>query len=185
VKTPQKASRDVGVPSVTDVPRSGTQTVTMKTNVGTITVDLDLANAPCTAHSFAHLAAKKYFDGTYCHRLLDSNGAFVLQCGDPAATGSGGPGYQFANENLPTGKQPPYPAGTVAMANAGPDTNGSQFFIVYKDSTAFQPNYTVFGKVTSGLDVVAKAAAKGVQPGTDKPNEKVTFSSVTVAAPKS
>jgi peptidyl-prolyl cis-trans isomerase B (cyclophilin B) len=182
-KSAQPASKDVGVPTVADVPDAGTQTVTMKTNVGTITVALDLTNAPCTAHSFAHLAAQRYFDGTSCHRLLDKDQTYVLQCGDPTGSGTGGPGYDFANENLPTGADNPYPAGTVAMANSGPDTNGSQFFIVYRDST-FRPDYSVFGTVTSGLDVVATAAAKGVRPGTDQPKEKVTFSSVTVAAPK-
>jgi peptidyl-prolyl cis-trans isomerase B (cyclophilin B) len=183
-KSAQPASKDVGVPTVDDVVKTGTQTVTFKTNLGAITADLDLAGAPCTAHSFAHLAAKKYFDGTSCHRLLDSNGGFVLQCGDPTGTGTGGPGYEFANENLPTGKQPPYPAGTLAMANSGPDTNGSQFFIVYKDSTAFKPDYTVFGKVTTGLDVVQKAAAKGVKPGGTNPKQTVTFAAVTVAPPR-
>jgi peptidyl-prolyl cis-trans isomerase B (cyclophilin B) len=185
-KSPEAASKDVGVPTVDNVPRAGTQTVTMKTNVGTVTADLDLAHAPCTAHSFAHLASQKYFDGTSCHRLLDSNGGFVLQCGDPTGTGTGGPGYQFGTENLPTGKNPAYPAGTLAMARSqDPNSNGSQFFIVYRDSTAFSPDYTVFGHVTSGLDVVQKAAATGVQPGTDKPKEKVTFSSVTVEPPRS
>jgi peptidyl-prolyl cis-trans isomerase B (cyclophilin B) len=182
-KSQQPASRDVGVPTVDGVAKTGTQTVTIKTNLGAITADLDLAGAPCTAHSFAHLAAKKFFDGTSCHRLLDSNGGFVLQCGDPTGTGTGGPGYEFANENLPTGKKPAYPAGTLAMANSGPDTNGSQFFIVYKDSPAFDPLYTVFGKVTSGLDVVQKAAAKGVKPGTTTPKQPVTLASVTVAPP--
>jgi peptidyl-prolyl cis-trans isomerase B (cyclophilin B) len=182
-KSPQPASKDVGVPTVDDVPKTGTQAVTMKTNVGAITADLDLAGAPCTSHSFAHLAAKKYFDGTSCHRLVTAN-IFVLQCGDPSGSGSGGPGYQFADENLPTGKKPTYPAGTLAMANAGADTNGSQFFIVYKD-TELPAAYTVFGKVTSGLDAVQKVAAKGVQGGqTDgKPTQAVTLAQVTVAPP--
>ena len=179
----QTAAKDVGVPTVDDVVRSGTQTVTLKTDAGTIAAQLDLAGAPCTGHSFAHLAAQKYFDGTTCHRLT-TKGIFVLQCGDPTGTGQGGPGYQFANENLPTGKDPAYPAGTLAMANAGPDTNGSQFFIVYKD-TQLSPDYTVFGKVTSGLDVVQKVAAQGVRnsSGDGAPKRAVRIDSVTAAAP--
>jgi peptidyl-prolyl cis-trans isomerase B (cyclophilin B) len=191
VKAPggQEAARDVGVPTVEDVVKTGTQTVTLKTNMGTIAAQLDLAGAPCAAHSFVHLAEQKYFDGTTCHRLTDrvvaGKGAYVLQCGDPTGTGHGGPGYQFADENLPTGKSPAYPAGTLAMANAGSDTNGSQFFIVYKDSTAFDPAYTVFGTVTSGLDVVQKIAGQGTKDGSvdGPPKRPVRITAVTAAAP--
>jgi peptidyl-prolyl cis-trans isomerase B (cyclophilin B) len=158
-KTPQPASRDVGVPSVTDVARAGTQVATVTTNQGEIQFEIPTAKAPCTAHSFTYLAGKKFYDNTSCHRLL-SSGSFALQCGDPTGSGSGGPGYQFQSENLPTGT-PAYPAGTVAMANSGsPDSNGSQFFFVYKE-TGFQPDYTVFGKVTKGLDVLTKIGAAG------------------------
>ena len=110
-------------------------------------------------NSFKHLAEAKYFDGTSCHRLTTDN-IFVLQCGDPTGTGSGGPGYQFGDENLPTEGADNYPAGTVAMANAGPGTNGSQFFLVYKD-TQLPPSYTIFGTITKGLDVVQKVADAG------------------------
>jgi peptidyl-prolyl cis-trans isomerase B (cyclophilin B) len=177
-KAPEGAAKNVGVPGSKDAPRAGTQTATIDTNVGTLKVTLDLAKAPCTTHSFAFLAGKKYFDGTPCHRLTTSS-IFVLQCGDPTGTGSGGPGYQFGEENLPSGN---YPAGTLAMANAGAGTNGSQFFIVYKD-TQLPPNYTIFGKVTSGLDVVQKVAAAGVQGGSGdgKPNQSVTLTHVTVS----
>ena len=113
--------------------------------------------APYTTFSFEYLARKKYFDATKCHRLTTS-GIYVLQCGDPTGTGSGGPGYQFQDENL-TGAT--YPAGTIAMANAGPGTNGSQFFIVYKD-TQLPPSYTPWGKVTAGLDIVQGIAKAGV-----------------------
>jgi peptidyl-prolyl cis-trans isomerase B (cyclophilin B) len=184
----QPAAKDVGVPTVGDVVRTGTQTVTLQTDAGPVVAELDLAGAPCTVHSFVHLATQKYFDGTTCHRLLDSSqggqSAHVLQCGDPTGTSSGGPGYQFADENLPTGKTLAYPTGTLAMANGGAGTNGSQFFIVFKDSTAFQPDYTVFGKVTKGLDAVQKVAAAGVQPGTEKPKKPMKINSVTVAAPQ-
>jgi peptidyl-prolyl cis-trans isomerase B (cyclophilin B) len=158
-KSGQKASRDVGVPTVDDVPHTGTQLATVTTNRGSIQFTIPTAQAPCTAHSFTHLAEKKFYDDTPCHRLL-SSGSFALQCGDPTGSGSGGPGYQFESENLPTGT-PGYPSGTVAMANSGSsDSNGSQFFFVYKE-TAFPPNYTVFGKVTKGLDVLAEVAAAG------------------------
>jgi peptidyl-prolyl cis-trans isomerase B (cyclophilin B) len=122
------------------------------------------------------LAAQKYFDKTSCHRLT-SGGLSVLQCGDPTGTGSGGPGYQFADENL-TGAT--YKAGTVAMANAGPGTNGSQFFLVYKDSQ-LGPQYTPFGRITSGLSVLTDIAKKGSTPPNDgKPKQSVTIETFTV-----
>jgi peptidyl-prolyl cis-trans isomerase B (cyclophilin B) len=115
------------------------------------------AQAPCTTYSFRFLAQRGYFDGTHCHRLTTQR-IFVLQCGDPTGTGSGAPGYQFNDENL-TGAT--YPAGTVAMANAGPNTNGSQFFIVWKD-TKLSPAYTPFGQLTGGsLAVLQRIAAAG------------------------
>lgn len=130
--------------------------VRMVTTQGTITFAARTGAAPCTTFSFRFLAQAGYFTGTHCHRLT-TEGIYVLQCGDPTGTGSGGPGYEFADENL-TGAT--YPAGTVAMANAGPNTNGSQFFICWKD-TALPPLYTPFGKVTSGLSVLQKIAAAG------------------------
>ena len=130
--------------------------MTIVTNRGTIKIHLFTSAAPCTVNSFRFLAAKKYFDGTHCHRLTTS-GIFVLQCGDPFGDGSGGPGYMYQDENLVGAT---YKAGTVAMANAGPDTNGSQFFITYKDTT-LKPLYTPFGVVVSGLDLVRKVAAYG------------------------
>ena len=105
---------------------------TIKTNRGTIVLDLLNHKATCTVNSFIYLAAKNYFNNTPCHRLTTA-GIYVLQCGDPTGTGSGGPGYKFANENLAGAK---YTQGTVAMANAGPGTNGSQFFLVYRNSHA-------------------------------------------------
>ncbi|WP_457033598.1 peptidylprolyl isomerase [Kitasatospora sp. P5_F3] len=127
-------------------------TAKLATSCGEVTITLDAAKAPHTVNSFAYLASEQYFDHVKCHRLT-TEGIYVLQCGDPAGTGSGGPGYQFADENL-TGAT--YPAGTVAMANAGPGTNGSQFFLVYKD-TQLPPSYTPFGKITGGLDVLSRA----------------------------
>ena len=114
---------------------------------GDVTITMDRAKAPCTVNSFVSLAGQGYFDQTRCHRLADS-GIFILQCGDPTGTGQGGPGYQFANETDGTES---YTRGVVAMANAGPGTNGSQFFLVWDDSTSLDrvPNYTIFG--THGL----------------------------------
>ncbi|MGE7436477.1 peptidylprolyl isomerase [Kitasatospora sp. NPDC001175] len=153
-------------------------TATLDTSCGKVTLELDAAKAPHTVNSFVFLAGEQYFDHTKCHRLTTS-GIYVLQCGDPTGTGSGGPGYQFADENL-TGAT--YPAGTVAMANAGPGTNGSQFFLVYKD-TQLPPNYTPFGKITGGLDVLNNIAGGGENdangPGDGAPNANVVLNSVT------
>ena len=167
---------------VTGLPPTGgarrAVTATLTANRGVIGLSLNSAKAPCTVGSFAFLAEQKYFDGTSCHRLT-TKGIFVLQCGDPTGTGSGGPGYSFADENL-TGAT--YKAGTVAMANGGPGTNGSQFFLVYKD-TQLPPSYTPFGTITKGLDVIVKVAAGGANSpkGDGKPKLPVTISKVTVA----
>ncbi|MFF2748280.1 peptidylprolyl isomerase [Kitasatospora sp. NPDC058048] len=162
---------------------SGSYAMTLDSNCGKVTIALEAAKAPHTVNSFAFLAGEQYFDHTKCHRLT-TDGIFVLQCGDPTASatvpgGTGGPGYKFADENL-TGAT--YPAGTVAMANSGPGTNGSQFFLVYKD-TKLPPNYTPFGKITGGLDAVQKIAAAGTLEGSPDghPMADVTFNSVTVA----
>ncbi|MDR3036629.1 MAG: peptidylprolyl isomerase [Kitasatospora sp.] len=129
---------------------------TLRTSQGAITFQALTDKAPCTTYSFRFLAEHDYYDRTHCHRLTTQR-LYVLQCGDPTGTGSGGPGYSFPDENLDGAT---YPAGTVAMANAGPDTNGSQFFIVWKD-TKLSPAYTPFGRVTAGLDVLQKIAAGG------------------------
>jgi peptidyl-prolyl cis-trans isomerase B (cyclophilin B) len=157
---------------------SGDVPVTIETNAGEIPATLDADATPCTVNSFVSLAEQGYFDGTTCHRLT-TQGIFVLQCGDPTATGSGGPGYSFEDEL--SGKET-YDAGTLAMANAGPDTNGSQFFIVYDDSP-LPPQYTVFGRVdAAGLKVVKKIAAKGTDTGgaDGAPRRTVEIVSVTV-----
>jgi peptidyl-prolyl cis-trans isomerase B (cyclophilin B) len=160
-------------PKVTIKPTIYTAKIT--TNCGTITVAMNGKAAPHTVNSFVFLASKHYFDNTKCHRLTTS-GIYVLQCGDPTGTGTGGPGYQFRDENLSGAT---YPAGTVAMANAGPGTNGSQFFFVYAD-TSLPPNYTPFGKVTAGLDVLKAIAAKGSNPpGDGVPNQPVFITSFT------
>ncbi|WBC15301.1 peptidylprolyl isomerase [Micromonospora sp. WMMA1998] len=159
--------KDVGLPPAEQAAK-GTQTMTIDTNLGPITAKLDRAKVPCTAGSFTHLASKGFFDNTKCHRLV-TQGIQVLQCGDPSATGkgwrdtdgTGGPSYNLAEENLPTDKRPPYPEGVIAMANSSqPGSTGSQFFIVYGDSQ-LDPNYTVLGTITGGMDVVKQVAAAG------------------------
>jgi peptidyl-prolyl cis-trans isomerase B (cyclophilin B) len=169
---------------------------TINTNLGKITFDLLNSKATCTVNSFVHLAEAGYFNNTQCHRLVTS-GIYVLQCGDPYATttaklscsttstiGSGTPGYDFASENLTGAK---YPAGTVAMANEGTaSSNGSQFFIVYKDSTSgLTASYTPFATVSSGLGIVQNVAKDGyscqyAQSGGGAPKKKVIIDSVTI-----
>ncbi|MFE9425395.1 peptidylprolyl isomerase [Kitasatospora sp. NPDC006697] len=155
-----------------------TYTATLETSCGTVTFTMDAGKAPHTVNSFVFLAGQNYFDHTKCHRLT-TQGIYVLQCGDPTATGSGSPGYKFTDENL-TGAT--YPAGTVAMANSGPNTNGSQFFLVYKD-TQLPPSYTPFGKITGGLDVLNNIAGGGENDangaGDGAPNANVVFNKVT------
>ncbi len=163
---------------------------TVKTSCGVITVDLLADKAPTTVNSFNFLASKKYFDGSRCHRMLDE-GDFVLQCGDPTGLGTGGPGYTIKDENLPKaaseGAPFTYPAGTLAMANGGANTGGSQFFFVVKDSP-FPPDYTIFGKVTKGLDVLEKVVALGQDntssAGGGEPNQSVFIETFTVAPAK-
>ena len=139
----------------------GTVQAVIELGQGELVAELDAASAPCTVGSFVSLAQQDYFDGTPCHRLTTS-GIFVLQCGDPSGTGTGGPGYTYADEL--SGSET-YPAGTVAMANAGPDTNGSQFFLVYQD-TQLPPAYTVLGALDDGsLEIVQDIAAEGVEGG--------------------
>ncbi len=151
--------------------------VTVLTGVGELKMTLDAAKTPCTVNSFLSLAEQGYFDGTTCHRLT-TDGIFVLQCGDPSAKGTGGPGYSFADE---LDGSETYEAGTLAMANAGPDTNGSQFFIVYADSQ-LPPNYAVFGHLDeASTAVVADVAAAGTTDGGSDgaPKTPVVIESVT------
>jgi peptidyl-prolyl cis-trans isomerase B (cyclophilin B) len=188
--TRQPAAKQVKPPRAGKVPTDPAQvSVSVMTSQGPVGIQLDNAKAPCTVNSFASLAQQKYFDDTPCHRLTTSPTLGVLQCGDPTGEGTGGPGYRFANE-YPTDQYPPgdpalqqpivYPRGTLAMANAGPDTNGSQFFMVYKDSQ-LPPNYTAFGTIDqTGLATLDKIAAAGVAGGGEdgKPATPVTIKSV-------
>jgi peptidyl-prolyl cis-trans isomerase B (cyclophilin B) len=159
-------------------PSRGTVEVVLRTNLGPIPLTLDRAQAPCTVQSFLHLAGHRFYDRTICHRLTTYPTLKVLQCGDPSGTGEGGPGYRYSDElptNLPpaptdpTGARRVYARATLAMANAGPDTNGSQFFLVYADS-ALRPNYTIFGTVRpAGLATLDRIAAGGVLPTPEDP----------------
>jgi peptidyl-prolyl cis-trans isomerase B (cyclophilin B) len=170
---------DVELPSP-DVPTTGTQTVTMTTNMGDIGLTLDQQNAPCAAGAIVHLAEQGFFDGTNCHRETNSPGLQVLQCGDPSGTGSGGAAFDYPTQV--TGSET-YPRGTIAMANAGQGTDGSQFFLVYGDSLEGNPNYTVVGTIDeAGLAVLDAIADKGIEGGaTDgAPAEPVTIEKMTV-----
>lgn len=152
---------------------------TITTSAGEIGITLDAGAAPCTVSSFTSLAAQGYFDDTPCHRLTTNPVFGVLQCGDPSGTGGGGPGYSFPDEL--TGTET-YPAGTLAMANGGADTNGSQFFMVYVD-TELDPDYTVFGTISpEGVQVLADLAAGGVEGGAEDgaPATPVTIEGVEV-----
>jgi peptidyl-prolyl cis-trans isomerase B (cyclophilin B) len=192
------AARTVSVPPSTPDYTSSYQ-ATINTNLGKIVLNLLNSKATCTINSFVHLAQAGYFNNTQCHRLL-TTGIYVLQCGDPYATattkltcsttskiGTGTPGYDFASENLTGAK---YPAGTVAMANEGSaTTNGSQFFIVYKDSTSgLGASYTPFATVSSGLNIVQNVAKEGYscqytvsgQTEGGAPKNKVIIDSVTI-----
>jgi peptidyl-prolyl cis-trans isomerase B (cyclophilin B) len=157
------AARHVAQPATTRPPRTGSVTVSVQTTRGPMTFQLDRAAAPCTVASFVSLVRQHYYDATPCHRLTTA-GIYVLQCGDPSGTGTGGPGYTIPDEAKGSES---YPAGTIAMARTSqPHSGGSQFFIVYKNSPNLQQRlgtlqYTVFGRVTSGLSVVDQVAAKG------------------------
>ncbi|GGP79325.1 peptidylprolyl isomerase [Streptosporangium pseudovulgare] len=169
----EPAARKVPLPP--DPRRTPTRPVSavLKTNHGDIGLTLDPAKAPCTVQSFVHLIRHRFYDATSCHRLTAYDRLKVLQCGDPGFTGEGGPGYRYKDElptDLPpwpgdsTGQRRTYARGVLAMANAGPDTNGSQFFLVYGDS-GLAANYTVFGTVdAAGLAALDRIAAGGIQP---------------------
>ncbi len=188
------AAKEVDLPAGTPAKDAPTD-VTIATDQGDVKVSLDADKAPCTVNSFLSLAKQGFFDDTECHRLT-TEGIFVLQCGDPTATGSGGPGYQFEDELVdndprlqPCQPDPAggpavctYTAGTLAMANAGPGTNGSQFFLVYKDSP-LPAAYTAFGRMSAaGLKVVQKVAAAGAekpdQTGNTAPKQPVKITAV-------
>lgn len=157
------------------------KTFTLTTNCGTIVITTVGNKAPWTLTEMSTLAKAGYFDGSLCHRLTTA-GIYVLQCGDPTATGRGGPGFSYPDENLPANALNNYPAGTVAMANSGPGTNGSQFFLVFAD-TSLGPDYTIWGKITKGLDIVQAIAKAGVKGGggDGTPNTTIALTKVRVS----
>jgi peptidyl-prolyl cis-trans isomerase B (cyclophilin B) len=179
-ETPEEpAARPVPLPrDPRRTPSRGFVDVVLKTNFGLIPLRLDRAQAPCTVQSFLHLVRYRFYDRTICHRLTAYPTLKVLQCGDPSGTGSGGPGYSYRDElptglppapTDPTGERKVYARGVLAMANAGPDTNGSQFFLVYENS-ALRPNYTIFGTVSPrGLATLDRVAAAGIAPTPEDP----------------
>jgi len=153
---------------------------TFTTNCGDVIVEADGKSAPITVTALSALATGGFFDKTLCHRLTTEN-IYVLQCGDPTATGLGGPNFTYRDENLPLADENNYPAGVVAMANSGQNTNGSQFFIVYAD-TSLPPSYTIWGKVTKGLEIVQMVAKSGVIDGKKDgpPKQKIGIEKVKV-----
>src|ERR1700722_10217561 len=173
------ADRFKGIPVFNATKAAQPYTVKFFTTQGVITVKMLTSQAPCTTFSFRFLASQGYYNLTHCHRLT-TEGIYVLQCGDPTGTGAGGPGYEFNDENL-TGAT--YPAGTVAMANAGPNTNGSQFFFVWKNTT-LSPAYTPFGTVIAGMNVLRRIAAAGDDsqngPGDGYPHRFVQFRHIRI-----
>jgi len=188
----EPAAKPAPVPTVTNAPTSGTVAVDLQTSSGPIPLTLDRAQAPCTVESFLSLVNAGYYNDTPCHRLTTGEGLKVLQCGDPTGTGTGGPGYTIKDEPPtglapdPSGQAVTYPRGTVAMAKtAAPDSGGSQFFLVYADST-LPPEYTVFGTMDEeGLATVDKVAQAGADdangPGDGKPRTAVTIKSATAS----
>jgi peptidyl-prolyl cis-trans isomerase B (cyclophilin B) len=186
------AAKKVNLPPATADTRT-TYQATVVTNRGNVVINLLNSAAPCTVNSFVSLADQGFFDNSPCQRLTTvPYGDYILQCGDPTGTGKGGPGYEFANENttggfmsdLNSAGEATYPAGSVGMANAGAGTNGSQFFFVYKNSP-FPPDYTPFGTVVSGLNIIQNVAKAGTDnssgAGDGHPKEKVQIYSVTIS----
>jgi cyclophilin family peptidyl-prolyl cis-trans isomerase len=154
---------------------SKTYTATIRTNRGTITAKLFADEAPRTVNNFVFLAREGFYDGVIFHRVIRG---FMLQGGDPTGTGTGGPGYRFEDE-LEAARSRGYKMGTLAMANAGPNTNGSQFFIMHQDY-GLPPQYNVFGKATDGLDVVDDIATTATSAG-DRPVEDVVIETIEIA----
>lgn len=161
--TKATAQSPMRIPAPENLMKRAPKFLTLQTNCGNIVIETFAKAAPVTITVMSQLARGGYFDRTLCHRLT-TEGIFVLQCGDPTATGSGGPTFRYRDENLPPASEDNYPEGSVAMANSGPNTNGSQFFLVYKDTT-LGPNYTLWGKIVSGLEIVKYIAQGGVKDG--------------------
>jgi peptidyl-prolyl cis-trans isomerase B (cyclophilin B) len=200
---------NVGTPPTSGAPTTGTEPMTIATNLGDIVITLDLAKSPCAAASYAYLGSKNFFANSSCSRL--SAILETLQCGDPKSNGTGGPAYQFADEYMPlspvspaptasaapthtptptnTGTPTYYTAGQVVMVNTGANTNGSMFYIVWGDTSPLSNAYTLIGTVTTGMDIVSKVVAGGAIDDSGKtapegkPKTTLTFQSLTVGTP--
>jgi cyclophilin family peptidyl-prolyl cis-trans isomerase len=159
----QARKTSFSAPPATCIDAKKAYTAVLESDVGTFKIELDNKRAPKTVNNFVVLARYHYYDGLSFHRVIKE---FVVQGGDPKGTGAGGPGYTFPDEALAGST---YVTGTVAMANSGPNTNGSQFYIVLSDGNGLQPLYSVFGKVVEGMDNVKKIEADGAEKGTDVP----------------
>jgi peptidyl-prolyl cis-trans isomerase B (cyclophilin B) len=155
--------------------------ITFTTNCGDIVIETFAKKAPITISMLTGLISARFYDQSICHRMINSTTAALLQCGDPTDSGYGGPAFQFNDENLPKPIMSNYPAGTVAMANSGPNTNGSQFFIM-AENTTLDPNYTVWGRVTKGLEIVKAVVATGTVEGGEvgRPKVKIAIEKATV-----
>jgi peptidyl-prolyl cis-trans isomerase B (cyclophilin B) len=155
--------------------------ITFSTNCGDIVIEAFAKRAPVTTSMITGLVSAKFYDQSICHRMINSTTAALLQCGDPTDSGYGGPAFQFNDENLPKPIMSNYPAGTVAMANSGPNTNGSQFFIM-AENTTLDPNYSVWGRVTKGLEIVKAVVATGTIEGGEvgRPKVKIAIEKATV-----
>lgn len=186
------AAKDAGTPPTDNIATSGTVEVTFTTNKGDIAMNLDRSTSPCTVNAVEHLVSKGYYNDTICHRVVVSDSMTILQCGDPTGSGSGGPGFSFADEyprnayDAADVENPViYPRGSLAMANSGKDTNGSQMFLVDKDTT-LAPKYNVFGTITeSGLKTLDSIIEENKDANQDnggdgKPAQEVRITSATV-----
>jgi cyclophilin family peptidyl-prolyl cis-trans isomerase len=173
IQTPQ-TDETMKQPKMT-IDKNKTYTALMKTTMGDITLELNAKQTPVTVNNFVYLAKKKFYDNVIFHRVIKG---FMIQGGDPTGTGSGGPGYRFADEKF----DGEYTRGTVAMANAGPNTNGSQFFIMHKDNP-LPKAYVIFGKVVKGIETVDAIADAPMQPGGEgsTPVDPVKILSVTIS----
>ncbi|AGP30865.1 peptidylprolyl isomerase [Corynebacterium terpenotabidum] len=189
-----EASKEVTTPDTENIPTSGTVNVTLSTNMGDIPLVLDRSKSPCTVNAIEHFVSSGYYDDTVCHRVVVAETMKILQCGDPTGTGTGGPGFTFADEypsnayDEADAENPViYPRGTLAMANGGADTNGSQMFLV-DDDTTLAPSYNVFGTVTEdGLVVLDSIIAENADANQDNggdgaPVTEVRITSATVDA---
>lgn len=155
--------------------------ITLTTNCGDIVIEALSKSAPVTTSMLTGLVSAKFYDASICHRMIYSQTAALLQCGDPTASGFGGPTFQFDDENLPKQALNNYPVGTVAMANSGANTNGSQFFIMAANTT-LDPNYSIWGRVIKGLEIVQAVVANGTTDGSEvgQPKVKIAIEKATV-----